>query len=91
VRATIPSLADLSGNAAIATQTFAIQNDSPTNYNVTQFIPTADLNVPIGANVLNGGQVVYQPAVTTLLVNAILFVDNYGMAQSQYFTFSVAH
>jgi hypothetical protein len=90
VGAAIPGLADISGNAAIATQAFAIQNNNATNYSVTQFIPTADLNVPMGANVLYGGQVVYQPAVTTLLVNAELFVDNYGMAESQYFTFSVA-
>jgi hypothetical protein len=90
VGATIPSLADINGNAAVATQAFAIQLNDYTNYTFAQFIPTADLNVPMGRNVLNGGQVVYQPQITPLLVKAELFVDNYGMAQSQYFSFSVA-
>jgi len=90
VGATIQSLADISGNAAIATPVFAIQKDDYTNYVFTQFIPTADLNVPIGGNVVSGGQVIHQPLTTPLLVKAELFVDNYGMAQSQLFTFSVS-
>lgn len=90
VGAAIPGLADIAGNAAIATGTFAIQNNDYTNYTFTQFIPTADLNVPMGPNVISNGQLVHEQLITPLLVKAELFVDNYGMAQSQYFTFSVA-
>jgi hypothetical protein len=90
VGATNPSLADIAGNAAIATQVFAIQSNDYTNYVFTQFIPTGDLNVPVGPNVVYGGQLVHQPLITQLLVKAELFVDNYAMAQSQYFTFSVS-
>jgi len=90
VGAAIPGLADIAGNAAIATGTFAIQNNDYTNYTITQFIPTADLNVPMGPNVISNGQLVHEQVITPLLVKAELFVDNYGMAQSQYFTFSVA-
>jgi hypothetical protein len=90
VGATNPALADIAGNAAIATGTFAIQSNDYTNYTFTQFIPTADLNVPMGPNVISNGQLVHEQLITPLLVKAELFVDNYGMAQSQYFTFSVA-
>ncbi|HEV3218252.1 MAG TPA: C1 family peptidase [Candidatus Acidoferrales bacterium] len=90
VGATIPGLADIAGNAAIATGTFAIQNNDYENFTLTQFIPTADLNVPVGPYVMSGGQLVHEQLITPLLVKAELFVDNYGMAQSQYFTFSVA-
>jgi hypothetical protein len=90
VGATIASLADINGNAAISTPVFAIQKDDYTNYVFTQLLPTVDLNVPMGGNVASGGQVVHQPVVTPLLVKAELFVDNYAMAQSQLFTFSVS-
>ena len=90
VGAAIQGLNDVNGNAAIATQRFSIQQNDYTNYVFTQFIPTANLNVPMGQNVMVNGQVMYQPLITQLLVRADIFVDNYGLGKSQYFTFSVS-
>ncbi len=90
VGAAIPQYADITGSAAVATPLFTIPKNDYSNYVFTQFIPTSALNVPMGANVVSGGKVMYQPQLTPLLVRADLYVDNYSLAQSQYFTFPVS-
>jgi hypothetical protein len=90
VQTTSAGFGDINGNAVVATPTFTVQQNDYTNYTFTQFVPASILNVPAGGNVVSGGQLLYQPLMTTLLMNAELFVDNYGLAQSQYYSFSVS-
>jgi hypothetical protein len=90
VQTTTASFADINGNAAVGTPVFLIPQNDYTNYAFTQFVPVSILNVPAGGNVLRGGQLEYQPLLAILLMKAELFVDNYGLEQSQYYSFSVS-
>ena len=80
--------ADINGFAACGTQAYPLP---PGGVQTTWmcFIPYAALAVPVGQWVATWQGNVYQPRQTALLAQAVLFIDNFGVARSPLIPFFV--
>ncbi len=80
--------ADINGFAACGTQMYQLPAEG-VQTTWTSWIPYATLATPVGQWVATWQGNVYQPRDTPLLAQAVLFVDNFGVARSPLIPFFV--
>lgn len=88
VQSLSPEYADVNGFAACGTGVYPVP---PTGLRTTWqcWIPYTALNVPVGRWVTGPTGNVYQYAQTSLFAEALLFIDNFGVARTPLFAFLV--
>jgi hypothetical protein len=84
-----PAYATVYGQAACGTARYPVPPEGlATTW--AAWIPYTALSVPMGAYVQTAHGPVYQPRVTALVAEAVLYVDNFGVATTPLLPFSVS-
>lgn len=89
VPAVAPAYATVYGQAACGTARYPVPAEGLTT-TWAAWIPYAALNVPAGSYVNSPAGPVYQPRSTALLAEAVLYVDNFGVATAPAVPFLVS-
>jgi hypothetical protein len=87
VAATSEYYRDIWNNAAAGTQPFHIEKDDYTNYVFTIFVPYNALNIPVGEWMWDGSQWRYNPIRSYIHVVADIFINDFGVVQSNWEAF----
>jgi hypothetical protein len=88
VQSTDRQYADINGFAACGTQVYPVPAEG-LNVQWNSWIPYGALAVPVGQWVTTPQGNVYQPRRSFLVAQAVLFVDNFGVARSPFIPFFV--
>jgi hypothetical protein len=80
---------DIWNNAAAGTQPFHIDKDDYTNYVFTIFVPYNALNIPVGEWMWDGSEWRYDPLRSYINVVADIFINDFGIAQSNFEPFYI--
>ena len=90
VRSLLAQFSTIYGDAATGTEPYNIPPDS-LGMSWAAWIPYAALDVPSGQWVSTPQGEVYQPAITALVAEPTLFVDNFGIRSGGLFPFTVQY
>lgn len=90
VRSLLSEFSTIYGDAATGTPQYSI-TPSGLRMNWVAWIPYQALNVPSGGYVETPEGAVYQPAITALIAEPTLFVDNFGIRSGGLFPFTVQY
>lgn len=90
VRSLLSQFSTIYGDAATGTESYNIPPDG-LSVNWAAWIPYTALDVPSGQWVSTPQGQVYQPAITALVAEPTLFVDNFGIRSGGLFPFTVQY